>query len=168
MTKHNFKKTTTDHCVFIKRYGDGNFIILLLYVDDILIIGQHKTKIAILKNVLSKSFAMKDIGPAKQILGMKVIRDCSKKLIWLSQEKYIEKVLKRFNMDKAKPVSVPLAKHFKLSTMQCSTNEEEKKEMRVPYFSVVGSLMYAMIYTRPDIAHVVCNLKIPAKSTGMQ
>jgi len=63
------------------------------------------------------SLLLKDLGPAKQILGMKVIRDHSKKLIWLSQEKYIEKALKRFNMDKAKPVSVPLAKHFKLSTM---------------------------------------------------
>jgi len=87
--------------VFIKRYEDGNFIILLLYVNDMLIIGQSKTKIASLKNTLSKSFAMKDLGPTKQILGMKVIRYHSKNLIWLSQEKYIEKVLKRFNMDKA-------------------------------------------------------------------
>jgi len=65
MTKHSFKKTIVDHCVFIKRYEDGNFIILLLYVDDILIIGQHKTKIASLKNVLSNSFFMKDLCPAK-------------------------------------------------------------------------------------------------------
>jgi len=99
---------------------------------------------------------VKDLGPAKQISGMKVIRDRSKKLIWLSQEKYIEKALKRFNMDKAKLVSGPLAEHLKLSTMQCMTSEEEKKEMsRVPYSSVVGSLMYVMICTRPDIAHAV-------------
>jgi len=137
-------------------YEDGNFIILLLYVDDMLIIGQSKTKIAGLENASSKSFVMKDLGPAKQILGMKVIRDRSKKLIWLSQEKYIEKVLKRFNMDKAKHVSVPLAKHSKLSTMKSPTSEEEKKEMsKVPYSSVVRSLMYAMICTRPNIAHAV-------------
>jgi len=74
-----------------------------------------------------ESLLMKDIGPAKQILGMKVIIYHSKKLIWLSQEKYTEKALKRFNMDKAKPVSVPLAEHFKLSTMQCPTSEEEKE-----------------------------------------
>jgi len=99
---------------------------------------------------------MKDLDLAKKIVGMKVIKDCSKKLIWLSQEKCIEKALKRFNMDKAKLVSVPLPEHFKLSTMQCPTNEEEKKEMsRVPYSSVVGILMYAMICTRPDIAHAV-------------
>jgi len=93
MTKHSFKKTIADHCVFINGYEDGNFIILLLYVNDMLIIGQSKTKIFGLKNTLSKSFSMKDLGHAKQILRIKVIRYCSKKLIWLSQEKYIEKVL---------------------------------------------------------------------------
>jgi len=81
MTKHSFNKTIGDHCVFIKRYEDGKYIILLLYVDDMLIIGQNKTKIVCLMNTLSKSFAMKDLGPAKQILGMKVIRDRSKKLV---------------------------------------------------------------------------------------
>ena len=121
-----------------------------------LIMGQSKINIICLKNSLSKSFAMKDLGPTKHNLGMKVIRDCSKKLIWPSQEKYIEKVLKTFNMDKAKPVSVPLAEHFQLSTMQCSTSEEEKKEMsKMSYSSAVGSLMYVMICTRPDIAHAV-------------
>jgi len=59
-----------------------------------LIIGQSKTKIADLNKTLSKSFVMKDLGPSKHIPGMKVIRDRSKKFIWLSQEKYIEKVLK--------------------------------------------------------------------------
>jgi len=77
MTKHSFKKTIVDHRVFIKRYEDGKFIILLLYVNDMLIIRQSKTKIVGLKNALSKSFAMKDLGPAKKILGMKVIRDWS-------------------------------------------------------------------------------------------
>jgi len=59
-------------------------------------------------------------------------------------------------MDKGKPVSVSFAEHFKLSTMQCPTSEKEKKEMsRVPYTSVVGSLMYALICIRLDIVHVV-------------
>jgi len=59
-------------------------------------------------------------------------------------------------MDKARPVSVPLAEHFKLSTMQCPTSEEEKKKMsKVSYSSIVGNLMYAMICTRSNVAHVV-------------
>ena len=66
MTKHNFKKIIGDHCVFINMYEHENFIILLLYVDDVLIIGQNKIKIVGLNNFLSKSFAIKDLGPEKE------------------------------------------------------------------------------------------------------
>lgn len=116
MTQHGYSRTTSDHCVFMKKYPDGIFIILLLYVDDMLIVGQDTSKISKLKSELSKSFAMKNLGPAKQILGMRIVRDISHGLIWLSQENYIKKVLERFNIDKAKPVNYPLAGHFKLSS----------------------------------------------------
>ncbi|CAL5368022.1 unnamed protein product [Camellia sinensis] len=109
-----------------------------------------------LKLELSKSFAMKYLGLAKQILGMKIIRDRKKGLIWLSQESYIEKVLKRFNMDKAMPISCPLVGHFKLSSNQCSTSEKDNEEiLKIPYVSAVGSLMYAMVCTRSNIAPYV-------------
>jgi len=99
---------------------------------------------------------MKDLRPGKKILGLKITRDRSKKLLWLSQEQYIEKVLKRFNMHKAKLVSIPLAVQFKLSKKQSPTSEGDKEEMKkVPYSSVVGSLIYAMICTRPNIAYAV-------------
>ena len=156
MENHSFSRTTSDHCVFMKRFADNDFIILLLYVDDMLIIGHDGSKIEGLKRELSKSFAMKDLGQAKQILGMKISRDRKNEKLWLSQENYIERVLERFNMSKAKPVSSPLAGHFKLSSKQCPTSEKEKEEMgAVPYASAVGSLMYAMVCTRPDIAHAV-------------
>ena len=59
-------------------------------------------------------------------------------------------------MDKAKAVSCPLANHFKLSSKQCPSTDKEKEEMeKVPYASAVGSLMYAMVCTRPDITHAV-------------
>ncbi|CAL5323559.1 unnamed protein product [Camellia sinensis] len=109
-----------------------------------------------LKLELSKSFAIKYLGLAKQILGMKIIRDRKKGLIWLSQESYIEKVLERFNMDKAKPISCPLVGHFKLSSNQCSTSEKDNEEiLKIPYASTVSSSMYAMVCTRSDIAHYV-------------
>jgi hypothetical protein len=73
----------------------------LLYVDDILIVGNGTKRIALLQKALSKLFAMKDLGPPKQILGMKNSRNRSKKLLWLLQERYIEKVLERFNMKDA-------------------------------------------------------------------
>lgn len=105
MGEQAYKKTTYDHCVFMKKFSENNFIILLLYVDDMLIVDQHASRIEKLKQDLSKSFSMKDLGPAKQILGMKISRNREAKRLWLSQEKYIEKVLQRFNMDKAKVCS---------------------------------------------------------------
>ncbi|KAL5838732.1 hypothetical protein ACOSQ3_015901 [Xanthoceras sorbifolium] len=156
MEKNEYNRTTADHCVFIKKFSDGDFIILLLYVDDMLIVDQDIGKINRLKKELSKSFAMKDLRPAKQILGMTITRNRQNRRIWLSQERYVEKVLERVNMSKAKSISSPLASHFKLNASQCPSSEEEKSEMsKVPYASAVGSLMYAMVCTRPDIAHAV-------------
>ncbi|CAN0846213.1 Retrovirus-related Pol polyprotein from transposon TNT 1-94 [Linum grandiflorum] len=156
MVNHGYARTTSDHCVFVKYFAENDFIILLLYVDDMLVVGRNVGEIARLKEELSKSFAMKDLGPAKQILGMKISRDRRNGKIWLSQEKYIERVLERFKMSKAKTVSTPLAGHFNLSSKHCPTSEEDKEEMKnVPYASAVGSLMYAMVCTRPDIAHAV-------------
>ena len=156
MLNHKYKRTAADHCVYIQKFPDDNFVMLLLYVDDMLIAGTDAVTISKLKEDLSKFFDMKDLGSAQQILGMRITRDRKLKKLWLSQEKYVEQVLKRFNMGNAKPVSVPLASHFKLSKRMCPTSQEKAEEMiAVPYSSAVGSLMYAMVCTRPDIAHAV-------------
>jgi len=140
----------------MKKYVEGDFIILLLYVDDMLIVGNNTKRIALLKKALGKLFAMKDLGPTKQILGMRISHDRANKKIWLSQEECIEKVLERFNMQKAKPVNSPLAGHHKLSKDHCPTRKKEKEVMKkVPYQSAVGSLMYAMVCTRLDFAYAV-------------
>ncbi|KAI5407796.1 hypothetical protein KIW84_053870 [Lathyrus oleraceus] len=77
---------------------------------------------------------------------------------------YVEKVLRRFSMDKAKAESILLASHFKLSHKLCPFTDEEKLSMKnIPYSSVVGSLMYVMVCTRPDIAHVVGMLTLGCK-----
>ena len=87
---------------------------------------------------------------------MQIIRDRKVKKLWLSLKKYIERILNKFNMKITKPVSTPLANHFKLSKKSYpSTNEERKKMTTILYYSVVGSLMYAMVCTRLDIAHAV-------------
>ncbi|KAL9261585.1 Retrovirus-related Pol polyprotein from transposon TNT 1-94-like protein [Drosera capensis] len=88
-----YRKTTSDHCVFVNKFSDGNFIILLLYVDDMLIVGKDISRINRLKKQLGESFAMKDMGLAKQILGIRIVRDRKEKKLWLSQKHYIERVL---------------------------------------------------------------------------
>eukprot|EP00253_Pinus_taeda_P016064 PITA_16064 len=99
---------------------------------------------------------MKDLGVARQILGMQIFKDRSNGKLWISQQKYIEKILLRFGMNNVKPVSVTLASHFKLSSSLCPNTDEEKDYMsRIPYANIVGCLMYAMVCTRPDISHAV-------------
>lgn len=156
MGEQGYIKTNTDHCVFFKRFGDDDFIILLLYVDDMLVVGRNMSRINQLKKQLSTSFDMKDLGPAEQILAMRIVRRREERKIFLSQEKYILKVLQRFKTENAKVVSSPLPPGVKLSREQCPSTCEKKEYMqKVPYSSAVGSLMYAMICTRPDIAHAV-------------
>lgn len=98
---------------------------------------------------------MKDLGPEKHILGMSICRDWNKHKLWLSQEKYIDKVLKRFHMKKVKLVATPFASHFSLSSKQSPTSVEKGGMHKVPHASVICSLMYAMVCTRVDITHMV-------------
>ncbi|WVZ08445.1 hypothetical protein V8G54_021791 [Vigna mungo] len=99
---------------------------------------------------------MKDLGPAKKILGMQIMRDKQKGVLQLSQAEYINRVLQRFNMEKAKRDSTPLASHFRLSKDQSpQTKEEEEIMAKILYASSIGSLMYAMVCTRPDIGYAV-------------
>ena len=119
-----------------------------------LIVGKNTSKIDELKKQLCKSFSMKDMGHAKQILGMRITRLRDERKIYLYKKKYIERVLERFNMKSARPVNTPLVGHMKLSNKMCNTAREEKENMaKVPYSSVIGSLMYAMVCTRPDGVH---------------
>jgi hypothetical protein len=116
---------------------------------------------------------MKDLNVAKFILGMEIKRDHANKKIWLNQRKYVETILQRFNMHVSKPVKVPIPIGVKLSADQCPKTQEEEEDMsHVSYVSVVGSLMYEMVCTRPNIAHAVGVLSMymskPGKSIGQQ
>ncbi|GAA0160348.1 hypothetical protein LIER_39023 [Lithospermum erythrorhizon] len=99
---------------------------------------------------------MKDLGHTKHILGMEIRRDRAQGRLWLSQKEYMKKVIKRFNMESAKSVSCPLGAQFKLSSKQCPVKTEDNEYMKkVPYASAVGSIMYVMTCTRPDLRYAI-------------
>ena len=127
MVGQGYTRTDADHCVYVRQFSNGKFIILLLYVDDMLIVGPKANMVGSLKKELFKSFDMKDLGPTRQILGMHILRDRKAKKLWLSKEKNVERVLERFNMKHAKPVSTPLGGHFKLSKKSCPSSNKEKE-----------------------------------------
>ena len=152
MQMQGYAQSETHHCLYTKRAKDGSLIVLILYVDDMLIAGRSGYEIDALKKRLMDAFEMKDLGDANHILGMRIIRDRTKRLLYLSQKDYVSKVLQRFNMERRKAISTPLPPYVKLNAKDSLKSDVEKAEMvKVPYASCVGSLMYAMIATRPDI-----------------
>ncbi|GJZ71170.1 retrotransposon protein, putative, ty1-copia subclass, partial [Tanacetum coccineum] len=150
--KFGFSQNADEPCVYLKASG-SNVTFLILYVDDILIMGNSIPMLQDVKSYLGKCFAMKDLGEAAYILGIKIYRDRSRRLIGLCQSAYIEKILKRFHMENSKRGSIPMQDKLRLSKSQgASTPAELKRMQSVPYASAVGSIMYAVRCTRPDVA----------------
>ncbi|GKA30353.1 retrotransposon protein, putative, ty1-copia subclass [Tanacetum coccineum] len=150
--KFGFSQNADEPCVYLKASG-SNVTFLILYVDDILIMGNSIPMLQDVKSYLGRCFAMKDLGEAAYILGIKIYRDRSRRLIGLCQSAYIEKILKRFHMENSKRGSIPMQEKLRLSKSQGASTPAELKRMRnVPYASAVGSIMYAVRCTHPDVA----------------
>src|SRR3954468_22300926 len=146
-----FTQTYGEACIY-KKVSGSSVAFLILYVDDILLMGNDIELLDSIKAYLNKSFSMKDLGEAAYILGINIYRDRSRRLIGLSQSTYLDKMLKKFNMDQSKKEFLPVLQGVKLSSAQCPTMAEDIEEMRViPYASAIGSIMYVMLCTRPDV-----------------
>ncbi|GJY16131.1 retrotransposon protein, putative, ty1-copia subclass [Tanacetum coccineum] len=136
-----------------RKVSGSNVTFLILYIDDIIIMRNHIPSLQSVKDYLRKCFAMKDLGEAAFILGIKIYRDRSKRLIGLGQNAYIDKILKRYRMDNSKRGHIPMQERLDLNKTQgASTPEEVKRMQNVPYASDVGSTMYAVRCTIPDVA----------------
>ncbi|KAM2515391.1 hypothetical protein ACFX1W_027638 [Malus domestica] len=151
----SFTQNEDDNCVYQKVVGAA-VVFPVLYADDILLFGKDTTVLSFVKVWLSKTFHMKDLGDASYVLGIKLYRDRSRKLIGLSQSMYIDKVLSRFQMEQSKKGFLPVRHGIHLSkSMRPKTPEEIRQMSVIPYASAIGSLMYVIICTRPDMAYVV-------------
>ena len=117
---YRFIQTCGEACIY-KKVSGSSVAFLILYVDDILLIGNDIEFLDSIKGCLNKSFSMKDLGEAAYILGIKIYRDRSRRLIGLSQSTYLDKILKKFKMDQAKKGFLPVLQGVKLSQTQCLT-----------------------------------------------
>ena len=152
---YGFDQNVDEPCVY-KYIKDKKVVFLVLYADDILLIGNDVEILSNIKKWLAEQFQMKDLGEASYVLGIQIIRDRKNRLLALSQASYIDKVLIRFSMQNSKKGQLPSRHGVILSKEQCPKTPQEEEDMRrVPYASAVGSLMYAMLCTRPDICYAV-------------
>ncbi len=148
LMERNYQQCPSDPCLFWKKIGN-DILYLSVYVDDILMVSNSRKFLDSEKIIIGNRFPMHDLGNVNYILGVKIIRDRKNRRMWLSQEGYIQEVLKKFKMESCKPVSTPADTDVKLPRNDGSAVNQ------VEYQSLVGSLIYAAIGTRPDIAQAV-------------
>ncbi|KAK4395154.1 Retrovirus-related Pol polyprotein from transposon TNT 1-94 [Sesamum angolense] len=167
MKSLKFKRSAYDPCLYFK-YESEIPVFLVLYVDDMLIASPSLTLIENLQKNLCKTFEMKDLGNAKKILGMTIDRNRKTSTIFLNQSSYVANVLEKFSMKNAKATAVPLVAHFQLCKEQSPKNETETEQMKnIPYSNAIGSVMYLMVSTRPDIAYAVSCLSRYMSNAGL-
>jgi len=131
-------------------------VFLILYIYNILLIENAVAVLSSVKVWLSNQFNMKDLGQVSYILGIKLIRDHNNRMLGLPQATYIDTVLARFSMQDSKKGYLSFRHEITISKDQCPKTPEEIESMKtVPYTLTIGSLMYAILYTRLDICFVV-------------
>ncbi|GJS14586.1 retrotransposon protein, putative, ty1-copia subclass [Tanacetum coccineum] len=128
ITQFGFSKSEDESCIYVKVSGSV-VVFLVLYADDILLIGNDTPTLQSVKDWLGKCFAMKDLRDASYILGIKIYIDRSKRLIGLSQDTYLDKILKRFKMENSKKGNLPLNHGIN-----------------------IRSILYVMTCTRPEVS----------------
>lgn len=146
----SLKPLRNEPCIYYRRTKD-DIILVGIYVDDLIIATKRRKTMIELKKCLSEKFEMKDLGPINYCLGVEFKQDIVSKEITMCQRRYAEEVLERFNMKDCKSISTPLDANSKLEARKETSDED----MNFPYQSLIGSLMYLAIFTRPDIAYPV-------------
>lgn len=142
-SKDSKEASKNEHTLYVKKEGQGDLVILSLYVDDLLVTGKNEEMILAFKEEMKKRVEMTDLGLMNYFLGMEV-NQCEDG-IFISQTKYAREIVKRFKMEHCKPISTPLVVNEKLS------KDDGSKEVDLrQYRSLVGSLLY-LTATRPDL-----------------
>ena len=133
--------------LYVKKEGTQDILIVCLYVDDLIYTGTNPSTVQKFKEAMMHEYEMTDLSLMKYFLGIQVRQ--SKGEIFISQEKYLDKILKKFQMHNCKPISTPLAVSEKLQ----KDDGAQKFDAKI-YRSLVGSLIY-LTNTRPDIVYPV-------------
>lgn len=145
--QNNFQRSPSEPSLYVKKEGAHDFLIVSLYVDDLIYTGTTAKLVEEFKYSMMKEYEMTDLGLMKYFLGIQVKQ--SENGIFISQEKYVEDLLKKFNMLNCKPVATPMAMNEKFSKYDGASKADA-----TIFRSLVGSLIY-LTNTRPDIVHAV-------------
>ena len=126
---YGFEKNVDEPCVY-KYIKEKKVVFLVLYIDDILLIGNDVETLSNVKKWLAEQFQMKDLGEGSYILRIQIIRDRKNKLLSLSQASYTDKVLARCLMQDSKKGILPTRHGIILSKEKCPKTTQEEEDMR--------------------------------------
>ncbi len=146
-----FKRSMHEACLYFKQ-GEGGEIFLIIYVDDIIIMASNLELINTCKDKLHEQFQMSDMGEAEFYLGIQIKRNRGAKQLTLHQGRYIGDILDRFELSECAPTKTPMSVGTKLIA---GSEQATDQEFVNKYQKAVGSLMYLMVATRPDLAYSV-------------
>lgn len=152
LIRAGLSKSKCDPCIYYN--SDGEKLFVAVYVDDIIIAGKSTEKIQQIKDTLSKSYKMKDLGKLRSFLGVSILRDEDSGNVWIGQPSYTDKILQVFQMSDCKPVLTPVDPASNLVKSENELSDFDANR----YQSAVGSLLYLSTKTRPDIAFAVNNV----------
>ncbi|GJY04599.1 ribonuclease H-like domain-containing protein [Tanacetum coccineum] len=139
LIEHGFIQSKSDYSLFTKS-ENGNFVALLVYVDDIIITGNNVDEIEKFKKYLNTKFMIKDLGKLKYFLGIEVI-DTDRGLC-LSQRKYCLDLLSDFGLLACKPSAIPLEQNFTITNEPSST--DPVLDNVTEYEMSIGNLIYLL------------------------
>ena len=149
-------KSKNDSCLYNLQTKEGNRLILIIFVDDMIVFYNQESIIDWFISALQKKITVKDLGPIKKVLGINITRDEEKGTIKLHQEDYIQKMLKHYNIEDSTTCSKPIVPGSSLEPdFTQKTPEEIQHLKKIPYQNAIGSLMYLLQATRPGIAYAV-------------
>src|SRR6201996_4131549 len=155
LAKHGFKHIEVDHGVYERRIND-QFVIITVWVDDLLLFSNSPTMLSATETALKQEVEINDLGEPKKIIGIEIYRDRAAKTIQISQEHYIDGILKRFGYDQMSPVKTPMDPNVVLekNTAQGKTADERGHS----FAEYMGSLIWPATISRPDIAYAVARV----------
>lgn len=145
----NFKVSEGDQCVFYRNF-DREKVYIALYVDDGLIFASSRETLNNIFNALREKFEITE-GKTDVFVGMEIKRDREKRTIFIHQKSYIDRIIAYFDMDQAKPVSIPADPHATLS----SKDNDITPSNSIPYREAIGSLLFLATVSRPDTSYAV-------------
>jgi hypothetical protein len=124
-----FKENIEDNCVYTK-FKNGKYIFLILYIDDILLASSDISLLRDTKKFLSSNFDIKDLGEASYVLGIEIHRDRKNRVLGLSQNEYLEKVLLKYSMHKSNSTPAPIVKGDSFGQFQWPKNQYEIDQIK--------------------------------------